>query len=568
MVATIPFQGAKFTLDISGVAGFFGGDEVISAMGSVHFYQGRKYLGWYNSPGSYTVARKYGRLANSRFWNGLFSGGNTDPNVFLGLDGETGPEFLAAHSGTKMAHTGHVAHLLLRECQTLQDPPGRKENQLVSQEGTTTTISNEVAKLITLDAVAEAVINSVTTEISEAVPEGIKEAALKVAGKGVTGAATAVSTAVKKAVTEALIDAATGLVTTTTTDTVIKAVRKGVGVVAPGASDKKTATDAVTGTVGGGTNSKPTHSVYVIPLPPDHCLDPNLNLSRPWKIWMALFPLIASAGPAAVCAYFRDWYCFSMIALGMLSSGIACLTGDGVLHSGTDFVAVIGKEESVCSITRGAFSIELRGAPRNHIIGLSAILLIVQFFLQLLLIPQGTLFGQVMFLVTFACSWVYNCYLSSIDKEEVQRTLLMEQVLGIRRSRPGIRRSESRVRLSESSEPNIQKYVFAKRTTAVVFLLLVLRPLDKEMILNQLLPNDTLVWRKWKREILEQLRTIELESEHPAAHPPTEDDNLLNSLRIYACIAREMYKVYQENVQSPAAPAPFMNAMNNTYPPV
>ncbi|KAG8841616.1 hypothetical protein FRB91_004822 [Serendipita sp. 411] len=34
-----------------------------------------------------------------------------------------------------------------------------------------------------------------------------------------------------------------------------------------------------------------------------------------------------------------------------------------------------------------------------------------------------------MFLATFVCSWVYNCYLSSIDKEEVQRGMLMSKVL-------------------------------------------------------------------------------------------------------------------------------------------
>ncbi|EGO20228.1 hypothetical protein SERLADRAFT_400382 [Serpula lacrymans var. lacrymans S7.9] len=68
----IPLQHSDFTLDASGVAGFFGGDEAISAMATVHMYESRKWLGWYNSPGSYTVAKRYGQLANSRFWDGLF----------------------------------------------------------------------------------------------------------------------------------------------------------------------------------------------------------------------------------------------------------------------------------------------------------------------------------------------------------------------------------------------------------------------------------------------------------------------------------------------------------------
>ena len=37
------------------------------------------------------------------------------------------------------------------------------------------------------------------------------------------------------------------------------------------------------------------------------------------------------------------------------------------------------------------------------------------FVAQLLLIPQGSLFGHIMFLVSFAVSWVDNSYLSSTD---------------------------------------------------------------------------------------------------------------------------------------------------------
>lgn len=58
----------QFDLDISGVAGFFGGDVSVSAMATVHIYEGRKWLGWYNQPGSYEIAKRYGQLSRSRFW--------------------------------------------------------------------------------------------------------------------------------------------------------------------------------------------------------------------------------------------------------------------------------------------------------------------------------------------------------------------------------------------------------------------------------------------------------------------------------------------------------------------
>ncbi|KAG8820584.1 hypothetical protein FRC17_010110 [Serendipita sp. 399] len=452
MATTIPFQNAKFTLDISGVAGFFGGDEVISAMGSVHFYRGRKYLGWYNSPGSYTVAKKYGRLANSRFWNGLFPGGNTDPNGFLGLDGEKGPAFIATHSGTKMSDTGHVAQLLLGECKGLKE-------------------DGEEWKV--------AAVKEVQKD-NEAAPSSEKN---------------------------------------------------------------------------GNEDPKSTCFVSVANLPP--CPPNSPNLQRPWKTWTAGLPILTSVGPAAACAYFRDWYCFSMIVLGMISSGVACLVvglgtlkfvhpkpakgsppGDGVLHAGSDFVVLRGEEASVNAITRGSFSLKLSGAPQNHAIGFSALLLVVQFFVQLLLIPQGTLFGQVMFLVTFACSWVYNCYLSSIDKQELQTSILMKNVLGIEKS---------------TLKSTLKKYLFTKRTTAVVFLLLVLQPPEKAMLLNELLPNDTEVWRKWKKEVLDQLggkgqkRFVFPSANDNAAPLAPNDAALLENLYEYTHNAYTMYLDYEQS---------------------
>ncbi|KAG2033630.1 hypothetical protein BDR03DRAFT_967089, partial [Suillus americanus] len=48
--------------------------------------------------------------------------------------------------------------------------------------------------------------------------------------------------------------------------------------------------------------------------------------------------------------------------------------------------------------------------------------------LRLLLILQGTPFGQIMFLSSTIISWVYNPYLSSLalDKEKIQQQLLFK----------------------------------------------------------------------------------------------------------------------------------------------
>ena len=87
-----PLAGAKFTLNSAGVAGFFGGEEAISAMATVHLYKGRRFLGWFNSPGSYTIAKRFGRMANSRFWDGLFPGTNDSPAISFELDGKQGTQ--------------------------------------------------------------------------------------------------------------------------------------------------------------------------------------------------------------------------------------------------------------------------------------------------------------------------------------------------------------------------------------------------------------------------------------------------------------------------------------------
>src|SRR5258708_37465646 len=114
----IPLQNAKFTLDASGVAGFFGGEEAISAMATVHVFEGRKWMGWYNSPGSYTVAKKYGRLAKSRFWDGLFPGVSVNPAALFEYSGQIGPEYRGVCSGTVISNTGQTGYLFMKESES------------------------------------------------------------------------------------------------------------------------------------------------------------------------------------------------------------------------------------------------------------------------------------------------------------------------------------------------------------------------------------------------------------------------------------------------------------------
>ncbi|KAI6040361.1 hypothetical protein EDC04DRAFT_2879232 [Pisolithus marmoratus] len=360
--ATAALAHPNFRLDTSGVAGVFGGEEAVSAMATVHVYEHRKWLGWYNSPGSYVIAKRYGRLARSKFFDGLFPGVHTDPATLFELDGWPGPKFVAAHSGTIIDQTSHMAALLLKEC------------------------SN---------------ILSVEVDGRKTQPVGVTIAELHHIP-----------------------------------------------------NDKE----------------NPAQFRTLAPV-------------------FASVPIVVSLVTCIMCLLVSDWYSFSMILLGIVVSGISCLVigsgtflfihpkpaegsprGDGILNSDRGIVVLRGDEAAVNSITRGRFSLRFDSEPHYENIGWCSVLLMIQFVAQLLLIPQGTLFGQMMFVASLAVSWGYNLWLSAFDKEQIQRDILMKHVL---------------------QEPQLTKYVLGTRTSMAVFVLLVLKPEEPHKIMNSLLPNDT-----------------------------------------------------------------------------
>ncbi|KAI8998925.1 hypothetical protein BD414DRAFT_533729 [Trametes punicea] len=414
----------EFDLDISGVAGFFGGDVSVPAMATVHIYEGRKWLGWYNQPGSYEIAKRYGQLSNSRFWDALYPGVNVDPATLFEFDGMQGPKYTAVHSGTLMPKTGHIARLFLEAFKPL--PPS--ETPLPDQR-----------------------------------------------------------------------TASPGFVT------VVNLSRCPLGTEYP-------------------------------------------RQGRDMGSSLAFFPILASVAACVLCAKFKDWYCLSMIALGMVTSGVSCYVigmgtltfehpipapgsppGDGLLDGETDFIVLKGPEGAVNSITRGRFALRYSSEPQYHNIGLCSILLTIQFLAQLLIVPQGTLRGQILFLGTLAFSWIYNSYLSSLDRQSIQKTILLEQVLQIRKGQ-------------------IKKYKLGTRTSTVVFALLLLAPAKTralQRVLDDLLPNDTDEWNQWKGDVL---RCIEADFHESAQQfffnfPRATNDTspLLKTLYLDAEAGAEMY---------------------------
>ncbi|TFK82428.1 hypothetical protein K466DRAFT_578176 [Polyporus arcularius HHB13444] len=353
-------------------------------MATVHLFAFRRWGGWYNTPGAYEIAKQYGQLANSRLWDGLFPGGKRDPAELFGLDGQSGPTFLAARSGSNIPRTGHLAYLMSRRARDLDE-------------------------------------------------------AREVQGRRTTPA-----------------------------------------------------------------------DVTVIDLPhaPPETVQPP-RLRSPYGL-LAAIPIAASFGTCVMCALVEDWWCFSSIALGILASGIACLVigsgtltfshpkpakgaprGDGILVHDGGVIVLRGEEAAVNSLTRGRFTLEYGGQPRYSAIGHCSVLLTAQFLVQLLLIPQGQLFGQLMFVASLAVSWAYNTCLSSLDKEDYQTDILLDVL-----------------RLQNC---DMNKFVLGSRTAMVVFSCLSLQPNDPvhnpRKLLDELIPNDTQVWERWKTLVAHKLST-------------------------------------------------------------
>ncbi|KIK37323.1 hypothetical protein CY34DRAFT_810437 [Suillus luteus UH-Slu-Lm8-n1] len=437
----VSINQSHFNLNTSNVAGFFGGDEAIAAMTTVHLYRGRRWLGWYNSPGSYTVAKKFGQLAKSRFWDGLFPGPNLTPAEVFGLDGKPGPRYWGVFSGTDMT-TGHLAYLMVQKTKDVQ-----AEAEVKGRE---------------------------TTPLS-------------------------------------------------------------VTIVDLGDGDLKHLDQA------------PMMSIH-------HAL-------------LAAIPITISLATCTISAVSGDWLAFALIMIGVISSGISCLVmgsaqlefasvkeaakgvppADGVLLMRTDVVILRGAEKDIDPITKGKFVLKMNGGPEFRRIGLCSLLLLAQFLLQLLLIPQATTFGQIMFISSLAASWAYNSFLSSLEQEKIQINILLKAL----------------------RHPPMLKIALKNRASQAVFTCLVLsdnvrRPSNSDFkpkeVLQCFVPNETRVWNTWRDKVVEELekqeedRSFDLSSSELPGFTDHEKQ-LLKSLFQDACNAYRGYQTHIHKIKLISSPS-------------
>ncbi|KIK26924.1 hypothetical protein PISMIDRAFT_77829, partial [Pisolithus microcarpus 441] len=120
-----PLANTKFILDSASVAGLLGGEEAVSTVALAPIYDRRKWLGWYNTPGSYIIGKRFRRLARSMISDSHVNPRSTprpeavyiDPALLLQHDGwSKGPVFKGIYSGTSLHETGPLASLLMNKC--------------------------------------------------------------------------------------------------------------------------------------------------------------------------------------------------------------------------------------------------------------------------------------------------------------------------------------------------------------------------------------------------------------------------------------------------------------------
>ena len=486
-VISEPLTDAKFTLDSSGVAGFFGGESAVSGMATVNLIPNRRWGGWYNTPGSYEIAKQYGQLANSRFWDGLFPGGKHDPAQLFELDGKVGPKFVALHSGTTLASTGHLAHLIARYAHDKTRDgtvPGRH-----SISATVTVIElpdepDEIQQPALPSRLGGSVIFAI---IPIAVSWG---SCILCALMGDWFSFAAIASGIVANGWACFVIGSGKLTFTHPTHTM--EVPPGDGflfdnrniVVLKGPEGAVTAVTQgrfllqYRGQRDGESEVKPAHAP---PKSPDGTLDREVeallgDIEDGRTEVMRKDERKGGGGP-------KEGVRGSMDTAGKATESVAELPG-------TRHQALA---EVLWRRVRGPLEVLLN--PTKRFIGFSSFLLTVQFLAQLLLIPQGELLGQLLFVATLAFSWVYNSYLSSLDREDIQTTILFN-ILGL------------------DKRGSIKKYQLSSWTATTVFTYLSLQPRDPQArvqhprrILDEMIPNDTEVWRVWKEKVAEKIST-------------------------------------------------------------
>ncbi|KAI0822661.1 hypothetical protein BC628DRAFT_656941 [Trametes gibbosa] len=224
---------------------------------------------------------------------------------------------------------------------------------------------------------------------------------------------------------------------------------------------------------------------------------PTLKVAAPY------LPILASIGASAGCAAIGDWHTFSMIVLGMVCNAATSVVlrsgdltfnhpastpgapaGDGFLEAGNEIIVLKGSEDAVSTVTRGRFALRFNNDNALGRLNTAATLATLQCLAQLIVVPQGTVIGQLCFLFSIAVAWLYNAHMASVEKK-AKATVVIENLL---------------------ATPVTRRYSLGTRAAMAVFLMQVLKPTNVEEQLAALIPNNTRVWVVWRKTVARRLQ--------------------------------------------------------------
>ena len=430
-----PLTDSSFKLDFSGIAGFFGGDSAWKALATTYILRPGTpptvFLGYYNSPGAYEVVRRCAPIANSRFWDSIFPGDKQDAAEILGLEGKQGPPFL--RSSGRTISTGHPAYLIAQEAQRRLQAAATPSPDRGRQYSVT--VVNLVSKL-----------------------------------------------------------------SSPSRNPMLQAVRQQI-----------------------------SHEQF---------LRDSSDMVRLMLLWG--IPAYGCLTTCIICALVRDWWCFASILVGIFAGALIRLAlcngtlkiasmppahdpnleaeetefqekenhpsphqrrtdlstepAGGVLLYDQAVIVLRGNRDALFDLTRGRFCIEFEPDARdNFMIGLSA--LVIQFLTQILLIPQGTLFGQLMFVTSLGVSAIYNIILAM--RQDALQTQYLFNLCGLDKS-------------------PFKANTMSSKAGQAVFACLALRHLPEyapRALLDRLIPEQGGAWRRWKCLVARKLESRELKVE-------------------------------------------------------
>lgn len=365
-----------FTLDLSGLAAFLGGDEAVSATVAAFSTGNIGWTGSYASPGAYAVAKYFGRTLEGKVWKACFPGERVDLSQAFRLHSPSNYQFYGLESFTKCRPYSNIPDCLVAE----------------------------LGKTIADDKIIEFKTGNVEDVKSPSSPKSLpkKDEQLEVG-------------------TSALIHIFT-----------VEEKENSDQVQTPGVTRNVTPKPSGTKTFYKIPQSKSKAMYGLVALAVDVGFLIILGLIKEWWIFSIILVSIA-------CNFFfvTSLQSCKIERVKHKVSSNDTPPGHGIFAHDTEntFIAVFGTEDSVNDIAKTKLQVSrtnskpegTNNADNTYLelwTGMACMSMQLLFLAQILITPQGKLAGQIIFLLSLLVGWIANACYSYIDVTEAQRQVV------------------------------------------------------------------------------------------------------------------------------------------------